>query len=208
VKTLIVGDIHCAWAHLYDLIESESPDQILQVGDFGYWPSSPRYWPLPKGLSVPVYFCDGNHEDHWALRNREMNLLDDNLTYMPRGSTMELSDGRKVLFFGGGASIDRHRRIEGVSWFREEVACEKDLVGIEDVGPVDIVISHTAPSFIDWVPDDLNDPTRKALDVVFEECCPSQWFFGHYHWRNTKSHKGCEFSLLDMAGHSDWWEEL
>jgi Icc-related predicted phosphoesterase len=208
MNTIITGDIHTQWGDLYDLIEVEKPERVLQVGDLGYWPSLPDVWPPKLAFSVPVYFCDGNHEDHWALRDRKSDVLYPNVTYMPRGSVMEI-DGLRVMFFGGAVSIDKHVRKEGVSWFSEETASQANFAyAMSDDGPIDVVISHTAPVCIDWVPRDMPDPTSHALQAILEHFKPSRWYFGHFHRHESHMASGCEFTVLNLASEDGWWVKL
>jgi len=132
---MIVGDLHGDWGKLNHLINHKQPKTILQVGDFGWWPklqiSKPvlygqqKPWKL-KGIKAPdtyVYFCDGNHEDHWDLQNKCPSIINtpvwlySHVYYMPRSSIIRLDDGRIVLFIGGADSIDKDHRIVGVDWF-------------------------------------------------------------------------------------------
>ena len=84
----VVGDTHAEWSLLNTFINKKNPDLILQVGDFGYWPAFNDSYELGnhtrdmfgrirkkhkwyqcgiKNKSTRILFCDGNHEDHWAL---------------------------------------------------------------------------------------------------------------------------------------------
>lgn len=193
----MVGDVHGDWKSLTLVIDHYRPDAVIQVGDFGYWPNCQTIWPPPK-FDAPIYFCDGNHEDHWSLASRKSNEVAPNVFYQPRGSVKDIL-GKKFLFFGGASSIDKNRRTLGIDWFPEEVASISDLYNLEDTEGVKIVISHTAPSFLTVLPNDTNDPTRQILDEVFEKVNPKKWFFGHYHWAATFNERGCEFSLLKAS---------
>jgi len=76
-----------------------------------------------------LYFIDGNHDDHSVLSKieEETELLK-NINYIPRGTIKKLHDGRTALFIGGGDSIDKHLRTEGIDWWREELITYKDMI--------------------------------------------------------------------------------
>lgn len=83
MKILVIGDIHGEFSKLlYPLLAQERPDIVLSTGDFGFWPwrrqspsgrkANPNEIFRGKrtahhGMSQ-IHFCDGNHEDHAALR--------------------------------------------------------------------------------------------------------------------------------------------
>jgi len=197
----------------------------LQCGDFGYFPDEAEFDPAKKLKSggVPVHWCDGNHEDHGALAKFRSDPptgheVSENCVYQERGSTLTLPDGRVVLFMGGGDSIDKHERVEGVDWFPTELLTEADLARLPDC-QVDIVISHTFPACFCvrkiFVPMgnyplklDLSDPTEEVLDAVFERYRPSRWYFGHWHKYLTGEHRGCQWTALSYASHTGWWTWL
>jgi len=76
MKTLIVGDVHGRFGDLNTLINKQKPELVICCGDFGYWPGV-------KGLSfddikpqdTKILWCDGNHENHWALKERESDEI-------------------------------------------------------------------------------------------------------------------------------------
>lgn len=200
MKTIICGDIHGDFQVINALIRDESPDVILQVGDFGFWPNLQDHgWPPDPPLlngKVKIHFCDGNHEDHESLSTLaeagQTEVLP-NVHYQPRGSVFTLPDGRNVLFFGGAASGDAWRRTEGRDWFQEEVPSLSDLDKIPDDIEIDIVISHTAPSAfklresppagyapIPWM-EKHHEETRSLLDILLNKYRPKCWYFGHFH---------------------------
>ena len=183
---LIVGDIHSSWKQFNELIQQHKPDIVLQCGDFGFWPGQRFYDPVPriKPGKAHIHLVDGNHEDHKTIRKRvalsSLSLSEDlpNVLYQPRGSTIQLPDGRTVLFAGGAFSIDNKIRMPSVDWFPDlEILTEKELESFPspDEVQVDIVISHTAPlefspkgipdeQWPEWLDRD-PDPSMKTLKI-------------------------------------------
>ena len=77
---IVTGDLHNNFGKLNDLInkkKSHGLELVICCGDFGYWPG--KAWSTPitniKSQGIPVLWCDGNHEDHWAIRDRETDEL-------------------------------------------------------------------------------------------------------------------------------------
>ena len=216
MKIVFVGDVHGEFYILEKIEKVRQPDMIIQCGDFGFWPEALTYnWEINGGeysfyplkrIGCPVLFCDGNHEDHHSLRNLPENgmLPETNVRYMRRGSTIDLPDGRTILFMGGAISIDKGLRTEGVDWFPEETISYKDMMNLPDK-KIDIVVSHTCPE--SWVKDISgtngmyidNDPSREALQQILDLYHPPLWFFGHWHYRMNGDYKDTHWIALDMV---------
>ena len=229
-KIMIVGDLHGNWGSLNHLINHKRPNIVLQVGDFGWWPMldgqneikhnvhSP-IWNL-KGVKLPesvvLYWCDGNHEDHEHLLNSPIAEINYNgVTYMPRGSILQLPDGRTVMFIGGADSIDKAWRTPRWNWFHEEVISNNDLdkcCAYE--GQVDIIISHTAPIEFpvrcnDGSEGKYDDPSRRALSYVLDRFKPDLWYFGHWHKEQSGKYNNTYWQCLDYPKHGgQWWTWL
>ena len=148
-KIALLGDIHGDFDALFDkAIEAESngAGALIQVGDFGYYPDSPRsYMRLReswneshkyfKNPNFPIYYIDGNHDPCTYYKNYYRDVSDlqasmrvlENVQHLRRGSTVNIL-GYRVCALGGAASIDVAGIIEdrvrsGVS--REQA--EKDI---------------------------------------------------------------------------------
>jgi len=230
-RIMVIGDIHGNWSPVNILLNKkhEEVECILQCGDFGYWPKfHGRTYITPLGYrrtednyglknhNIPVYFCDGNHEDHASLRKWNDKIwMDKNVHYMKRGSILTLGDGRVVLFIGGARSIDKEYRLAGHDWFPEESITEGELYGLPDID-VDIVISHTAPESFPITYERVGidttgfkDSNRDKLEYVLNLYKPKLWFCGHFHKYQSGVTKGCRWTALDMVGSSGkWWTWL
>jgi len=233
-RIIVIGDVHGDWNFLNALINKERPDLILACGDFGYWPkfhnttllSGPgsKKWDQYgiKTKEAKLYWCDGNHEDHWAIRTelveKGISEIMPNVFYMKRGSTLELPDKRIVLFMGGAESTDKIVRTLGHDWFPEETIKDRDLMELPE-HKVDIVISHTCPKeFYKKLITDRNvnsypwyetrDPSREALSYILSRYKPSLWYFGHFHMFKTGYYGDTRWTVLNMAPNSFWWKDL
>lgn len=231
MKIIVVGDIHTYWAKLNVIINKYSPDIILQVGDFGYWPNfhntttisegRPRRNQKPwnqygiRSKNTKIYFCDGNHENHWELNKfKKPTIIYDNVCYMPRGSTLTLPDGRNVLFIGGAESIDKRERIIGVDWFPEEVITQKDIYNLPDIN-IDIIISHTCPNEFNeevkkkfCLTDKFKDPSQDALSYLLKRYKPDEWYFGHFHDSLKGQYKNTTWFLMNEIDEPYSWRWL
>jgi predicted phosphodiesterase len=212
-RILIAGDIHNEFSELNILINKKKPDLVICCGDFGYWPKAS--WGIPLSYiklqgTKKVLWCDGNHEDHWSLRDRESDEMEPGIIYMPRGSTYTLEDGRTIMFMGGGYSIDKDMRTIGVNWFPEEVITQSDLYDLPDV-KVDIFITHTCPvellhDMMKHYPGKGFEPSNKALSELWKMYKPDLWFFGHWHYYKEGIMMGTKWHALSAPGFGDrWW---
>lgn len=203
---IVVGDVHGDFHCLSDCLARHWPSLVLQVGDFGALLGKrlPRKGFCIADQPVAVHFCDGNHENHFALQARRRNgklEIAPQVFYQPRGSTLTLPDGRVVLFAGGAASCDKDRRTLGVDWFPEEVLTSEEVALFPETH-VDIVISHAAPTSVVLprnLENSLYDPSREALEIVLQRYKPTLWYCGHYHSSFKQIIGGCHFTALNKA---------
>ena len=187
MRVLLVGDTHgsAAWLErvVYPAAERHDTDVIFQVGDFGWWPriaTNDAFWTLAQRSPVPLWWIDGNHEDHLRLEadidktggpNAEgLVELGDNLFFVPRGSRFDF-DGVSVVACGGAHSIDRRARTPGIDWFDQEHITDDDIERCVAGGHADILICHDAPA--GWkIP---NLPSEGALPHLWHVELPECW---------------------------------
>ncbi len=206
---MVTGDVHGQFSRLNELISRHKKllDLVICCGDFGYWP---KQIPITVKSPVPVLWCDGNHEDHWALQNRESDEVAPNVFYMPRGSTYELDDGRTMLFMGGADSIDKQWRTLGYDWFPDELIKDADLMNLPEK-KIDIFITHTCPAelvhdMLKLYPEKQYEPSNQALSSLWDIYKPELWFFGHWHQYGQGVMMGTKWYALDYPRHgSRWW---
>jgi len=155
----ILGATHGDVRHLAKVLETLSrrgAGAALVLGDFGFiWPSDSYPADLDAisdRLSAHgqiLYFVDGNHEDFTTLN--AIPISDDglrwvrpNVAHLPRGYRTALASGATFAALGGANSIDKHRRVEGRTWWPEESITEDDLLALGQE-PVDILVGLDAP---------------------------------------------------------------
>lgn len=223
---LVSGDWHGNFGYVNKFLcskQGKGISIILQCGDYGWWPRvHGKRFPRNDGAFVKwdnfalknhetkIYWCPGNHEDWESLTHLENNEVQPNVFYMKRGSILELPDGRKVLFMGGGLSIDRKYRPERGSdfgWFWEETISQKDLENLPDE-KIDIIISHTGPNEFkikDWHTEYEKDPSGDALSFLLDKYKPKLWYFGHMHQFQEGQYNDCKWTCLSAIGFGGIW---
>lgn len=236
-KLLVVGDVHGKFNYLENLINTTECFAMIVAGDFGFWKAQ-HFFPSTDEQSfvhqfydfnVPVYFVDGNHEDHNSLealveQHGKDTPIDvgGNCWYIPRGCVFHLTNpitnkSTTILGLGGAYSIDKRLRIANVSWFEQEQLRYKDIIDLQPRDDIDIIVSHTCPeTILQRVAKTCNIPynriterqTEKLLDRVFDIIKPKRWVFGHWHQAAQYRAKGTTFNLLNMADHEGWYRLL
>jgi hypothetical protein len=213
MRTLIVGDIHNEFGKLNGLINRKHPDLVICCGDFGYWPDV--NWASPLSIIRPqgstILWCDGNHENHWRLQQRDKDEMEPGVIYMPRRSTYTLEDGRVLMFMGGADSIDRDLRTIGVDWFPDEIIKQSDLYDLPDI-KVDIFITHTCPEelvgeMLKYDSSKFADPSPRALSELWKTYKPDLWYFAHWHVYKELDMFGTKCFALGTCSYPNkkWW---
>lgn len=214
------GDIH---ANQYKWVEQIHPalssgDILIVNGDFGIGFWNGRYWSEETFFDwiseqeYTVLFVDGNHENFNKLNDYPVELwnggrvhkIRHNLIHLMRGEVYHI-DGISVFAFGGGYSIDKYRRQENVSWWRQEMPSEEEYKNAEKNlqkvdYQVDYIITHTAPSESVYYLSVMQrlavnknvveeQPLNTFLDHIRQQVTYKHWYFGHFHidielWRN------------------------
>lgn len=187
------------------LAGAESGHTVLQVGDFGVWPSTKQYWQKP---SRPVYFIDGNHEGFKQLNPDAPHPYEvwPGLIHIPRGVSVEL-EGHKILCLGGGTSLDRKYRQNGRDWFPQENITNQQVDDAIRVGRagLDFMVTHCAPQvaveafnkefgtgalLAFMFPEDWKDPNALQVQKVWDALDRPPLICGHYHrsfqWESVK----------------------
>lgn len=211
MNVIITGDLHGAFPRLNNLInkKKDNLDLVICCGDFGYWPNHGYDLSNIKNHGIPVLWCDGNHEDHWALRDRTTDELAPNVFYMPRGSTYKLEDGRTIMFMGGADSIDKDGRTFGIDWFEEEIITQRDIKNLPEI-KVDIFISHTCPVelypiMVQYYDGKQMEPSNYALSYIWHRYKPALWIFGHWHHYKEGNLDNTKWYGLSHTGARKWW---
>lgn len=208
MKIIFVGDCHGNFTHmlcnLIRLTEAKVEfDTIIQVGDFGFYPGIKIGFPKRSfSLLPPLYFIDGNHEDHEFLNHAVKLRKTFGGFYIPRGEVW-VKDGIKIGFMGGAFNVDRRQEVGGINFpSREEISNFSKK--INDMGGVDIMVTHSCPGgigvgvvghpvfqdsakrFIEpfgYKVYNIVDIGDEPLTNLYNNLIikPQNWIFGHFH---------------------------
>lgn len=185
----IIGDVHGYYAHYHRLIRKAR--STVQVGDFGS-----DYKTLAGIDSGQHRILGGNHDNYDDMGNWPHFLGDYGVHH--------IEGFGDIFFIRGGLSIDRHMRIEGVSWWRDEELglrkCCEVLRAYKNIKP-DFVVTHECPcSIVPHVTEStliIPSRTNQLLEQCFIAHQPKKWVFGHYHKSWNKIINGTQFTCLD-----------
>ena len=134
------------------------------------------------------------HENFDILNSLPINnnegILSEHIRWLKRG-TVKIFENKKCLFIGGAESLDKDRRIEHLSWWKEESIAEEDIKSIEKDN-YDYVFTHCAPRstldeylylLADFIfdQDAISHNSEDKLELIKNSVTFDQWWFGHYH---------------------------
>ncbi len=183
--------------------ELTKEDYLIVAGDFGgVWSPKTLESSLRSYQALPftVLFVDGNHENFDMLdsypveiwNGGKVHFIKPDIIHLMRGQVFEI-EGKTIFTFGGGTSIDKGMRTEGVSWWPQEVPSYDELdEGVANLkrydNTVDFIVTHSCDEKALWYPP-LRTRTYKMevypenrLLSYFEDFVKyKHWYFGHYH---------------------------
>lgn len=204
----ILGDIHGIYRVLMNAAEkamARGAVALIQVGDFGWYRANINFF-AKRTLPLPVYFIDGNHEDHTLLQYDEVTEVFPNLFFVPRGRVLTL-DGRRIAFMGGAASVDKAYRLRnGWHWSEGENITIAEAHRFDGVQGVDVFITHCPPQSViqaHFDPMDLRmfglhpswrDPNADIIETLWQDWGYPLVISGHMH----RSIKGPNYRILNI----------
>lgn len=229
----LFGDLHGS-ENIYQFDKEMFPigetltkdDYVIILGDFGIPWFNINTNKYKQELDILKYlsnkpwttlFIDGNHENFSNFKYFEkVKLLggtahkfEESVYHLIRGNIYTIED--KTFFaFGGALSIDKASRIEGLSWWKEEIPSDKEMeFGLNMLkkygNRVNYILSHTSSNklckeVLNIMQEDvfIKDPVSKYFDIIEETIDYDKWFFGHFHINmiNYKSDNGKEAYCL------------
>jgi UDP-2,3-diacylglucosamine pyrophosphatase LpxH len=218
---ILVGDIHGEFSSIENICRRFSNLNIIQLGDFGigFTQNKLKEQRILNNLCGTLkrsnnylYVIRGNHDDPVYFDDR---CYDETLTFLSDYSVLTQND-KKILCVGGGISVDRILRKEGLSWWSGEVF---NLVP-EKIQKADVLLTHVAPTNFPISKEETNplvlefakdDPTlisqlkaeKKLVQELNDLCKPKQHFFGHYHISVKYEVNGVEYRCLDINESSE-----
>lgn len=140
-------------------------------------------------------FVDGNHECFPKIYDYPVKEWCGGLVHEIRPTVYHLQRGElytfggKTLFAMGGAmSTDVETRVEGKSWWKEELPNEEEYAHAKEtlskVSHVNYIVTHCAPAHIEdtYMPRAHNQLTEFLEKEVNQKIDFDHWYFGHYHF--------------------------
>ena len=174
---IICGEMGLIWS----IEENEYAEQVLK-----------NFYNAKK---CKVLFLDGNHENFDRLNSYpveewhggKVHVISDNIYHLMRGQIFNLNN-KKIFVMGGAASTDKGWRIEGISWWKEEIPnIEERKEAMRNLSnnnfQVDYILSHTGPTSVlkimkaDYRIDEYTD----WLEEINQKTNFKHWYFGHFH---------------------------
>jgi hypothetical protein len=209
---LLTGDIHGELSRIMDIDDfgMTKDDVLLVCGDFGFiWSNeevAKNYLRQISTKNFQIAFIDGNHENFPLIAKMEIikewnggraGVLPYGIIHLLR-SEVYCIENKKIGVCGGADSIDRSKRVNGISWWEEEmITPEQTNKLVHNVyenynGHLDIMLTHDCPtealqllgvfypSIFEWIVQE--NTSRRELDKI-EAAIPAidRWFFGHHH---------------------------
>ncbi len=175
---------------------------VVVLGDFGVvWgnKTDKQVDYLTKWLKkkpFKVLFVAGNHENFDKLeqypdkewKGGVVREISDQIYQLKTGHIFNI-EGKKIAVFGGALSVDKEYRINGISWWKQEIPsvetmsmfCDKLA---EHDWKVDYLLTHTTSA--DEIPyhvavDDKVDDVARFLKMIKDHLDFKHHYFGHMH---------------------------
>jgi hypothetical protein len=155
-------------------------------------------------VGASLWFIDGNHEDFSQLAElAEVAELASgavpggrvpvrpNISHLPRGHRWQWH-GHTWLVCGGGVSLDKAGRTEGINWWPQEEITSGQEAAMIAGGHADVMLCHDCPAGVDhdfprppswWAAADLarNAAHRERLQRIVAAVRPAHLVHGHLH---------------------------
>lgn len=199
----ITGDTHGEYDNFLNRIyqhQISRDDTVIVCGDFGFvWDTPYHRYFLAKLTAEPftIAFVDGNHEDFDLLYTYPVVEWDggkahkvaDNIYHLMRGQRFVI-ENKRFFTMGGAYSVDKAMRVEGKSWWKQELPNNEEYKIAESTltscgYKVDYVLTHTVPQsvihYLGLVPDQHDAELTGYFEWLYSELTFEKWFAGHFH---------------------------
>ncbi len=178
-------------------------DTLIICGDFGFlWDGSKSEKNAIETLKKKKYticFVDGAHENFdrlnsyqpYRFKGGNAHKIAPNIFHLLRGEIYTF-ENKTFFCMGGGESDDAEMRVEGETWWREEMPSAQELLnGAQNLKDydykVDYVITHEAPAIAkDFIRMHNNQrmsltPLNTYLQELMKSVEYTHWYFGSLH---------------------------
>lgn len=201
----VTGDIHGDISFFkHPMLKKLTEDDTLIVcGDFGFiWDGSEKEKKALETLKKKKYticFVDGAHENFdmlnkyqpYRYKGGDTHKIAPNIYQLLRGEIFTF-DRHTFFCMGGGESEDIEMRVDGQSWWKEEMPNGEELLNgarnLKDADyQVDYVITYEAPAIAkDFIRLHSNQevhltPLNTYLQELMKSVEYKHWYFGSLH---------------------------
>lgn len=135
-----------------------------------------------------------SHIIHMNLESLRYRNMKDYLDFYDYVSKRMPSEAKTIFTFGGATSVDQYRRIENISWWKEEMPTSEEFNDAKENllkcnNQVDYIITHTCDAitirnylieFRGKVSEIFMD--NEMLDYFEINVKYKHWYFGHFHF--------------------------
>jgi DNA repair exonuclease SbcCD nuclease subunit len=206
---------------LYDLLNIRIPDgyDVIGMGDhgFGFGKASyaidnakshlDRINNLCKKLNITLYLIRGNHD---ATYDEIWKSEYSNVLLIKNSALGIFPNGKKVLFVGGGVSVDRYVRKEGNDYWKDEITPEFeinencDIMFSHDCPEHFNHSTHSLPNHYGWYCDRdvtlIDDCLKQRLHMtdIAKRANVKTCFSGHFHNNIRQQIDGVYYRCLDI----------
>lgn len=181
MKTKIIGDPHGKLVPYFNIVQKSEHygENTLSVGDNGFlqeWQLGEQFLSRYEGGFDRHKWLGGNHDVYPNSQFKQ--------------SLPNYGEWNGIFFAKGARSIDKHLRIEGIDWFREEELSYAEMTECLDIYEQlkpKFVVTHDCPQSVRQTCFGFQekDNTSFFLQQLFEIHQPQIWVFGHYHIGTT-----------------------
>lgn len=195
----VTGDIHGDNGRFKVVSKAKikKGDTLLICGDFGFiWDGSKKETNHLKWIGKRKYniaFVDGYNDNLDLIKKYPQSDWNGGKVYSISGKLKMLKrgevyciDGKNVLAFGGGDSIEReHDTAKDADKLPTSDEIDNAILNLEKCGnKVDIILTHDAPAkvklFIDMENNEVSH-LHTFLEKISKTVKFKQWYFGKYH---------------------------
>jgi len=224
---IYIGDCHGNFNKLKEqILKKVENENLILLGDvglgFGKFNLKAFGFDAIKGLMLDfvnlnatlygsnnhLYLLRGNHDDPgvWKIFNDSFDYI----TFVNDYDVLTIED-KKILFVGGGISIDRSIRTENVNWWKGEniPKIPKNIVTDVDILATHVPLRSTfatpAPTelldyYVQRDPELLKDIEKeeKILKKLDEKINKKWWVSAHFHRSDRNYTDDCNYINLDI----------
>lgn len=198
----VTGDTHGDFTRLQEraVKRLKREDLLIICGDFGFvWDGSAAEQRLLQKIGkmrCTILFLDGTHDNLPLIQSYPqeawsgglVHRISGNLLHAVRGCVYTVQ-GHTLFTLGGGVSDDLDQRVEGESWWPQELPSQEELAfAAQNLAAhdhrVDYIFTHQPSADVGAFLTG-SHPTLTPMDLFLnalpQTCAFTHWYFGQLH---------------------------